>query len=239
MTNEERMKLNGMQKLIKARQSFLNKVKNKSGVNIKLEYDYFELKDIVPIATGIFNNLGLLGVVNLTEEVASMSIYNVDNLEEPPIVFSAPYIEASQIYSNAGKEVTMPIQARGATITYFRRYLWMMVLDIVESDPVEEEMKKENVEVAKPKKQSKPKSQKERKEIKEELTAAEDQADELQIKGLKAACKKLVELDKDKEEFVQTIAMKTKGMTEVTRDQCEKLVNKINDMIAEYSEVKE
>lgn len=238
MTNEERMKLNVMQKLIKARQSFLKSVKGPSGTNIKLEYSYFELKDIVPRATQIFANVGLLGVMSLNKKTAFMKIYNVDNPDEAPIVFSAPYVEANVIVSRAGNDVTTPIQARGSTITYFRRYLWMMALDVVENDSIEENngLNQDDEEEVKPK-AKKPATTQERKEIKEELTAADDNADDLQIQGLKAACKKLMELDKEKEEFVQSIAMKTEGMTKISREACETLVKKINDMIAEYQEV--
>ena len=42
--------------------------------------------------------------------------------------------------------------------------------------------------------------------------------------------------DESQEEFVQQIAMKTAGMTKVTRSQCEQLVNKINEMLAQHKE---
>lgn len=233
MTAEERKTANVYQKLINARLSFLNQHAKKSGKNIKLEFTYFELEDIVPLATRIFSNRGLLGVPNISREEAVMSIYNVDNPAEEPIVFRLPYTEAPKIISNAGNEVTNDIQALGASITYLRRYLWMVVLDIVEADDVDPNLTDE-----KPEPKNIPATPQQRAEIKEELTAADEQADELQIKALKEACKKLMELDKDKEEFVQNIAMKTKGMTKITRSACEELVKGINAMIAEYKEEK-
>lgn len=237
MTLEERKAANVYQKLINARLSFLNQHAKKSGKNISLEFLYFELKDIVPIATRIFHSRGLLGVPEITEEAAKFYVYNVDNPNEEPIVFTIPYEKAPTIESNKGKMVTNPMQALGSSITYLRRYLWMVALDIVEEDDIDRELKEDEPE-KKPAKKKAPATPKERAEIKEELTAADDQADELQINALKAACKSLMELDKDKEDFVQEIAMKTEGMTKISRTACEEVVKKINAMIAEYKEVK-
>ena len=42
--------------------------------------------------------------------------------------------------------------------------------------------------------------------------------------------------DSDQEEFVQQIAMKTNGFTNVTRAACEQLIQNLGEMIADYGE---
>lgn len=109
------------------------------------------------------------------------------------------------------------------------------------SEPEEEEPEIEapNPEKAKTekksqKKQKAPATPAERKEAKETLTDTEGQADDLQIAALKNACKELMEKDPDQEDFVQQIAMKTNGFTQVTRSQCEQLIKNLGEMIAAY-----
>ena len=244
--------MNVRQKLAKARLYFLNKKVQKSGKNMKLEFKYFELEDIVPPAIRIFASVGLVTETDINETTASMKVYNADNPDEAPLVFSVPFRENDPIISKSGAIVTNKLQTIGSSITYLRRYLWMAVLDITEPDEVDatlgeteteepEEITPPNVEKAeKAKKEtakkSTPATAEDRKKAKIKLTGADEQADDLQIKALKAACKELMSKDESQEEFVQQIAMKTAGMTKVTRSQCEQLVNKINEMLAQYKE---
>lgn len=242
--------MNVRQKLAKARLYFLNQKVQKSGKNMHLEFKYFELEDIVPPAIRIFARVGLTTTIDFTDEGAVMKVYNVDNAEEAPMEFRVPYREVKPIISNQGKEVTNPMQALGSSITYLRRYLWMAVLDITEPDDIdanlgteetqeEEEIPAPNPETAKKEKKKKsaaPATPKEREEAKKEMTNTEGQADELQIKALKEACKTLMDKDSDQEEFVQQIAMKTNGFTNVTRSACEQLVQNLGEMIAAYGE---
>ena len=57
----------------------------------------------------------------------------------------------------------------------------------------------------------------------------------MQIKALKAALKQLMELDAEQESFVQEIAVKTEGFTNITKEVCEALVNGVAEMIAGYT----
>ena len=242
--------MNVRQKLAKARLYFLNQKVQKSGKNMHLEFKYFELEDIVPPAIRIFARVGLTTNIEFTDDKAVMSVFNTDNMEEPPITFTVPYREVKPIISNQGKEVTNPMQALGSSITYLRRYLWMTVLDITEPDDIDanlgsddqaedEEIPAPNPETAKKEKKKKsaaPATPKEREEAKKELTGTDGQADELQIKALKEACKTLMDKDSDQEEFVQQIAMKTNGFTNVTRAACEQLIQNLGEMIATYGE---
>lgn len=234
--------MNVRQKLAKARLYFLNRKVAKSGKNMHLEFKYFELEDIVPVAIRIFASVGLTSSTNFNGETATMTILNTDNPEEPGITFTLPYRENPPIISNKGKEVTNPMQALGASTTYLRRYLWMMALDITEPDEVDanlgaDDLEGEETPAPAPAKKEKPKAPAtaaERKAAKQEMTATDGPADELQVTALKNACKKLMETDETQEDFVQQIAMKTKGFTEITRSACEQLVKNIGEMIAAY-----
>ena len=53
---------NVYQKLLEARVLFMEEDVKKSGKNMKMSYKYFELQDIVPVATPIFQKVGLLPV---------------------------------------------------------------------------------------------------------------------------------------------------------------------------------
>lgn len=250
-------KLNVYQKLILARKRFLERNVKKSGVNRQLEFQYFELQDIVPSATRIFQNLGLLGVVQFppveknadtglaSEPVATMTVLNTDRPSET-IEFMVPYREVEQIKSNAGKSVTNPLQALGSSVTYLRRYLWMLAMDIVEQDDVDATLcqpepqaktptsKPTATQAAAPKKQAKPATSAEREAVKVSLTQPDEQADPLMIKGLKAALNALRQKDDKQDEFIQHVAEATVGFTKITRTQCEELTQKVNSMIEEY-----
>lgn len=78
----------------------------------------------------------------------------------------------------------------------------------------------------------KPVSTEKREEIKQGLTAPEANADELQIKALKAVLKKLKEVDSTQEEFIQQVAIKTEGFTKISKSACEQLVLKIGDVMS-------
>ena len=235
--------MNVRQKLAKARLYFLNRKVAKTGKNMLREFKYLELEDIVPVAIRIFANVGLTSYTNFNGETATMTILNADDPDEDGITFTLPYRENKPIISNQGKEVTNPMQALGASTTYLRRYLWMMALDITEPDEVDASLGSDDLDGGEdtpspaPKEKPKPPATAaERKAAKKDMTATDGPADELQVTALKTACKKLMEMDETQEDFVQQIAMKTKGFTEITRSACEQLVNNIGEMIAAYNQ---
>lgn len=246
--------MNVRQKLAKARLYFLNQKVKKSGKNMHLEFKYFELEDIVPPAIRIFARVGLTTNIDFTDDKAVMSVFNTDNMEEPPITFTVPYREVKPIVSNQGKEVTNPMQALGSSITYLRRYLWMTVLDITEPDDIDatlgadddaegeaNEFAEEAAAAATPAPEKKsrkktPATAAERKQAKEELTSADGAASEQQIAELKSLCKALMEKDEAQEDFVQQIAMRTDGFTNITASACTALCSNLNEIIAQYGE---
>ena len=227
-------KQNVYQKLIKAREMFLNANVQKTGKNMHLSFKYFELDDIVPAAIRIFNEVGLISIVNFTDHTAVLTIVDTDKPEEN-IDFASPFNQIQPIISKEGRAATNEMQALGSSITYMRRYLYMMALDICESDSIEANMGKGNEQSAKANNQTKaaPATATERSEIKENLTAPAEQASELQIKGLKAVLVKLREAHPDKETMVNNIALSTKSFTEISKEDCEALIEKISAMLEE------
>ena len=211
---------NVYQKLLDARIKFLSSNPEKSGKNIHLSFKYFELDDIVPIATKIFEEVGLISVVNFFENTASMTIYNTDNPEEE-ILFSTPIVKLAE---NKG---TNAVQAFGATITYFRRYLYMLALDICEADEFDAGINNSPTthEVANAVLNSGAKKEE------ASLTDGNSNASDLQIKQMKELLKKLREVDPDKEEWIAQIAVDTKGFTVITKTACETLVGEISKML--------
>lgn len=221
--------MNVYQKLIEARSQFLNDGVEKSGKNMNVGFKYFELTDIVPSVTKIFKELGLIAIDKFTNETAYMTIVNCDAPEET-IEFEAPFNQIAPIVSNAGKQVTNEMQALGSSITYMRRYLYMIAMDIVENDEIEPQITNDTPAEA-PKKA--PATPEQRQEVKQELTAPAENASELQIKGLKKVLKKLKDKDPSKEEMIAKIAVETQGFTQISKSDCEALVNKITEMIGE------
>ena len=215
---------NVYQKLLEARAKFLEAGVGKSGKNMSLSFKYFELDDIIPVATSIFEEIGLIAITNFSQETACLEIFNTENVEER-ISFLAPLV-----VSEGNKAVT-PVQAMGATITYYRRYLYMMALDICEPDGIDTDTNGNNPPPAP--KPTAPATPQQRQEVTKNLTAPEGNATELQIKGLKAALAKLREADPTKEDFIAQVALQTNGLTEISKADCEKLVQAITTMLEE------
>lgn len=242
------------QKLALARTDYINTVIKQSGVNPHAEFTYFELKDIVPVATEIFNKYNLLFVAVQSEdgERAVGTLIDTDN-PESTITVSVKWRSISEPAKFRMNEV----QAEGAEITYYRRYLYMLLLDIVERDEIDggivnkpktEESKEpapqgkvtvKNVPATPAiKEDKKPKTQEERKAIAKDLTKADGQADDMQLDVLKEALKILLDTDPEQEEFVQGLMLKTDGLKKITKEQCETLITAIGDMLANYEEEK-
>jgi len=219
-------------KLILAREMFLSENVQKSGKNMHLSFKYFELDDIVPVATKIFARIGLLPMVNFIEGNAVMSIVNTDKVDEV-ISFTAPFNQLDPIVSKEGKTATNVMQALGSSITYMRRYLYMMVLDICEADSIDTNMGSEDN--TQPTKSTVPATPTQRGAIKDKLTGTKDQASELQIKSLKSVLKKLKEADPSKEEMIGKIAIQTKSFTDISKSDCEELIQKITGLLGDVA----
>ena len=229
--------MNVYQKLLKARASFLGSDAKKSGKNMQLAFKYFELDDIVPVATKIFEEVGLISIANFTTDTATMTIVNTENGDDK-VVFTAPFHQLAPIISNTGKQATNEMQALGSSITYMRRYLYMIALDICEPDNIEPTLGNTPTSspvvatpasvvptaiVPKPSipvvKQDKP------------LTDSNGAASETQIRQLKDLLIKLKEKDPAKEDAIAQIAIQTQGFTAISKKECEELTISIGKML--------
>ena len=229
---KETTTLNVYQKLIMAREKFLMSEINQSGKNMQLSFKYFELKDIVPTITKIFSELGLIALDNFTDTVATLTIVNTDAPEET-IPFTMPFNQIAPIVSNAGKQVTNDMQALGSSVTYMRRYLYQIAMDICVNDEIEPTIDRNtnNPNAAAQPVATPPATPQQRQEVKQELTAPAENATALQIKGLKNVLKKLKEAQPDKEEMIAKIAVETNGFTVISKSDCETLITKITAML--------
>lgn len=226
--------MNVFQKLQLARVRFLEAGVDKSGKHMKLEYKYFELADIVPKAEQIFLEIGLMMVPSMYGDKATARVYNVNDPEDY-IDFVAPYTPIAPIVSNAGNQVTNEMQATGSSITYIRRYLWQLVLDIVEHDSIDSGEFDTTPAPAPAVTKKPPVTTEQRQEIKKELTGAPAGAATVeQVSTLKSLLKKLMDIDAEQEQFVQTIAMKTEGFSKIEADKCDALIEGVNNMLAGY-----
>ena len=218
--------LNVYGKLAVARGRFLEAPVKKSGVNRFAEYKYFELADIVPVATSIFADLGLVFIISFDNEIARGTLVNVDKPEEI-IIFTSPMRDLEVKGMNA-------VQALGGVETYQRRYLYMACLDIVEADAFDATQGKPDPETGKteaPKKSNKPATTEEREEIKKELINEGEQATDTQIKGLKNGLKKLRAKDDSYEDYVTQCVKRIKAG--LNKKEAEDLLIEIGKKVAE------
>lgn len=236
-TNTAKDKTNVYSKLLLARAKFLGSDAKKTGKNMHLAFKYFELDDIVPVATKIFEEVGLISVVNFTADVAKMSIVNTDSPEEM-IIFTAPFNQLAPIVSNTGKQATNEMQALGSSITYMRRYLYMIALDICEPDNIEPTISNAPTPVATapiipplPKPSIPVANKAETKAEDKPLTNGNGNASETQIRQLKDLLIKLKEKDPSKEGMIAQIAVQTQGFTVISKADCETLVIKVGEML--------
>lgn len=221
--------LNVYAKLLEARKRFLEAGIKKTGINRYAEFKYFTLDDIIPLKQEIFRDLGLSDVISFGTEVATLNIINVDNPEES-IEFMSQLAPDESLIKN-------PIQKVGAIQTYVRRYLYLLALDIIESDgieattdkPVDEDGKSAPVTTAK--KSNRPATPEERQETKSELINKDGNATDTQIRSIKRGLKKLRDKNESYEPYIsETLKKIKKGMT---KTEAEDLLIEIGKKIEE------
>lgn len=117
--------MNVYKKLMQARLMLQNTKLEKSGHNKFAGYKYFELGDFLPTVQNIFVEVRLCGVVSYTQELATLTIFDID--EGSSIVITSPM-------GSAALKGCHEVQNIGAVETYQRRYLWVTAMEIVEHD---------------------------------------------------------------------------------------------------------
>ena len=230
---------NVYQKLIEARASFLAAGVKKSGINRFQKFDYFELQDIVPAVTSIFNNLGLVFITSFTNEVAKGVLINTENPTEV-IEVTSPMRELGTI-SKEGNEKMNALQGLGAEETYQRRYLYFMIMDIVECDtfdgsigkPTEEStddgLAQAPAKVKVTKTKNKPVTTEEREEIKDNLINKDGEATKVQIDSIKEGLKQLRASGSDNEAYIGSVVAKIRAG--ITKKEADDLLIEIGDKL--------
>jgi len=115
-------------KLIKARNMLRKLELKKSGHNKFAGYQYFELGDFLPYVQSIFEHVGLCDIISFTEDVATMTVYDVE--DGSSVVFTSPM-------GSAQLKGCHVVQNIGAVETYQRRYLYVSALAISEHDALD------------------------------------------------------------------------------------------------------
>ena len=100
----------------------------KSGYNAFAKYAYFELPDFIPQINAIFNDVGLTAIISFGVMLAELNIFEHEG--DGKITITSPM-------ATAQLKGCHEIQSLGAVITYQRRYLWQLALEIVEHDALD------------------------------------------------------------------------------------------------------
>jgi hypothetical protein len=96
--------------------------------NFGTGFSYFELADFIPQVNKIFDEIGLCGVFSFEGDNVTLTIHDTEGTGS--VAFVSPAVHAANPRSQA-------IQNLGGTHTYLRRYMWLMALELVESDAVD------------------------------------------------------------------------------------------------------
>lgn len=100
-----------------------------SGKNGFSNYSYFQISDFINYVTTLSNEHGITPILTFSKEVATLTIYNSDDKEDF-IVFETPFILAEM-------KSAINIQKLGSSITYIKRYLYMLAFEISDADAID------------------------------------------------------------------------------------------------------
>jgi hypothetical protein len=113
----------------------------KTGHNKFGGWYYYELGDFMPTVHKLFDAVGLCGVVTFGE-MAMLTVYDTE--DGSSVQFFSPIVYAENSKGQA-------IQVLGSTHTYLRRYLWLLAMEITESDQIDSQPQEEKpVKIEKP-----------------------------------------------------------------------------------------
>ena len=163
MENKEKLG-NVYARLSKARKIVLEDEVRKSATNGFAKFNYMTLEDIVPVTEKACHESGIITMTTFDKEEVQTIVMNIDNADDY-VMFTCPIdftLATGQIKG---------VQAYGALHTYFRRYMLMLVFEIIEHDGIDAQdpNAKPIEQTKKPKQQPKqPKSQG-MKEVQEEI----------------------------------------------------------------------
>ncbi|MCI6265832.1 MAG: ERF family protein [Erysipelotrichaceae bacterium] len=131
---KEKIKLNLFQKIQRCRVELQNSNLKKSGKNKFAGFSYYELADFIPKVNELFDKYKLFSQFTLQNDIATLEVFDTENKVKfneyetyESITFSSPVAEIVIKGANA-------IQSLGGANTYMKRYLYLNLLEIVESD---------------------------------------------------------------------------------------------------------
>ena len=245
--SEEAKSMNIYMKLLKARIEFANMQIQPSGYNGFANFDYYELADIVPAANKVFANNHLFLQTSFTD---ADCIGILTDMTDPTqtLTFTIPRPTIEDMNKVKGSN---PLQVCGMEITYLRRYLLYLVLDVVMADEVDATIGKNEPPKVEPAKTSTtgikvssaqakstgkvsskaPATPKERETIKKDITNAEGACDDLQIEAIKALFARWIELVPDAKKNVTEIVLKTESFKKCSKKDADAIIAKVTDIV--------
>jgi hypothetical protein len=138
---EKRKNMNTFQKLNELRAEVLKSPIKKSGFNKFQNYEYFELKDFMPVVINKMKELGLCAYDRMVEDMFVLTMVNAEDPTDERIDFSIPW--------SMSTTTNNPVQNEGSSITYFRRYVWSMALELIETEVIDAQDQKVQPKIAK------------------------------------------------------------------------------------------
>lgn len=97
--------------------------------NVEEDFEFVQLSDFLPEAELRCKDLGLIPIVNVEGTSATMTVY--DEMSDKTVKFCTP---SAAVKSGGGQL----LQAIGSQISYSRRYLWYLFLDLCTHDELDE-----------------------------------------------------------------------------------------------------
>ena len=153
--------MNVYEKLMEVRFKISQMDIKKSGNNKFSHFKYFELKDFLSIATKLFKEHKLYSKFSIIpanqseQETAKFVLINIEKPEEQD-VYTLPTAECFIGRKSDGSGGADPIQNLGGKITYLRRYMYLIALDLIEDDSVDNQEQSKPQYKPQPKQQNKP-----------------------------------------------------------------------------------
>lgn len=209
-------KMSIYQKLSNVRKEFMEINPKKTGVNTFSEFLFFELSDIVPVKNGLLEKYNLVDIVSFTETHGTLTLIDIDDVDG-----SFEHIEFTTPIDKLVIKGMNVLQAIGSMHTYMRRYLYMLLLDLVELDQIDANIgnpeldepveKKKSATKKKTTTKKKPATANQRQAAKKEIINKDGEADASTISSIKRGLKKYRSLDGDEAYITKVVeAMKKK-----------------------------
>lgn len=236
LTREDIEKMTVHEKLLHLRLEFAASGVKKTGINMNsaVPFDWYQLEDIMPTFQRLCDKYRLIAYSSITREGAYAMIVDLDNTEGE-VRFAIPYADNTIIETKDGRAVTTPMQALGGGITFLRRYLYYLILDLTQSDEVNQNIGLEDKSATVQRKATRkaPPTPEKREEIKEQVAAPNGQANKMQIASLKKKLGELGKEDPSQLDYIKGIVTGTENFTKMTKQEGEDYILEVNAKLNE------